>query len=292
VRSMLIAPITGKKETVGIIEVFSAKPNAFSEQEIKTLEALAGKISDSVEATEENVKTPPIVAKESDAFSQKLQALSEPTTTVQVEDSPEIAEEPQKRDVLTTILVMAVIAVSLLLGLLLGVRFGINGAGRGKQAHSGEASSNGAHAPSAASGQYKAASSADSVTQKTSSSAKAVAHSSGGLTVTENGKVIYRAGPSEEAAQTEGASSGPVHRIDPQYPEAARSRRIEGPVVLNAQILEDGTVGTINIVQGDPILAEAATQAVKQWKYRPNIVGGRPVTRQETITVTFKLPSS
>jgi protein TonB len=83
-----------------------------------------------------------------------------------------------------------------------------------------------------------------------------------------------------------------LHRVDPEYPEAAKSQHIEGPVVLDAQVLGDGSVGNIAIVAGDPLLAQAATQAVKQWKYQPYIVDGRPMERQERITVKFSLPTS
>jgi len=63
-------------------------------------------------------------------------------------------------------------------------------------------------------------------------------------------------------------------------------------VLLVAHLLGDGTVGEIEIVSGDPLLAEAATQAVKQWKYPAYHVNGQAVERQERITVRFTLGSS
>jgi protein TonB len=117
----------------------------------------------------------------------------------------------------------------------------------------------------------------------------------GGLIVTQNGKVIYRSESSAASAKTpadDKSAARLLHRVDPQYPEAAKMQHLEGAVVLEAHVLGDGTVGNIAIVNGDPLLAEAATQAVKQWKYQPYVVGGRPVERQERITVKFSLPSS
>jgi len=118
----------------------------------------------------------------------------------------------------------------------------------------------------------------------------------GGLIVTQNGKVVYRLGPALSANPipdtSRQPSNRPIHRVDPIYPETARTQHIEGPVVLNAHVLGDGSVGEIEIVAGDPLLAEAATQAVKQWKYQPYSVNGQPVERQERITVKFTLPSS
>jgi protein TonB len=118
----------------------------------------------------------------------------------------------------------------------------------------------------------------------------------GGLIVTQNGKVIYRDEASKLRDRSEGSDSAVpgrlMHRVDPEYPEAAKTQRIQGPVVLDAQVLGDGSVGNIAVVEGNPLLAEAATQAVKQWKYEPFIVNGRPVERLERITLKFRLPSS
>ena len=114
--------------------------------------------------------------------------------------------------------------------------------------------------------------------------------------VTQNGRVVYRSGPASSANAvpdpTRKPSNRPIHRVDPTYPETARTQHIEGPVVLIAHLLGDGTVGEIEIVTGDPLLAEAATQAVKQWKYPPCYVNGQAVERQERITVKFTLSSS
>jgi protein TonB len=117
------------------------------------------------------------------------------------------------------------------------------------------------------------------------------AEANGGLLVTENGRVIYR----ESASQLSAGDSAPttariVHRVDPEYPVEARNRNIHGAVVLDVQVLTDGTVGTIGIVSGDPLLTESAVHAVRQWKYQPNIVNGRPIEGQTRIKINFTLP--
>jgi TonB family protein len=291
VRSMLIAPVADSKGGVGIVEVFSSRPNAFREGDMKRLQVVAQKISDSVEATAQKAKVPPITVEDSQALSERLRVLSEPLQTVAPENDELVAVEPKKRDFLTSVLVVLVIATSILLGLLMGVRWTMKS---GKQAQGGADPLHGGQAGAAGAG--KVSSPADSARPKPASPARAAAPPTGGLVVTENGKVIYRAGPSDSASDqvtgAEDSASRLLHRVDPQYPEAARTQRIQGPVVLDAQVLGDGTVGNIAIVQGDPLLAEAAAQAVKQWKYQPFTVDGHPVARQERITVRFRLPLS
>jgi len=126
--------------------------------------------------------------------------------------------------------------------------------------------------------------------------------SSGGLVVTQNGKVIYRLPPEEQQADA-GKSAAPVssedlsasrliHRVEPQYPAEATARHIQGLVTLEVQIGGDGVVRNITVVDGDPVLAEAALQAVRQWRYRPYSVDGRPVEMQTRITIRFTLPPS
>lgn len=55
----------------------------------------------------------------------------------------------------------------------------------------------------------------------------------------------------------------------PQYPRLAAKMRVEGRVKLNATVEPDGTVSDVKVVSGTPLLAGAASQAVKEWKYEP-----------------------
>lgn len=83
-----------------------------------------------------------------------------------------------------------------------------------------------------------------------------------------------------------------IHRVEPQYPDEARAQNIQGSVVLEVQIGEDGSVSNLKVVEGNPLLAEAAMQAVKQWRYQPYSVDGRPVEMQTRIAIKFTLPKS
>ena len=90
---------------------------------------------------------------------------------------------------------------------------------------------------------------------------------------------------------SQGVSQGLVlKRVSPDYPAQARQLRIEGTVQLEATISKDGNVTNLKVVSGHPILARAAVDAVKQWKYRPYLLNGSAVEIDTQIAVNFKLP--
>src|SRR5256884_2790760 len=80
-----------------------------------------------------------------------------------------------------------------------------------------------------------------------------------------------------------------VKRGQPPYPPLARQARIQGSVLLQAQISKDGTIEHLTLISGHPMLAPAAIEAVKQWRYKPYILNGEPVEVDTQITVNFTL---
>ncbi len=56
-------------------------------------------------------------------------------------------------------------------------------------------------------------------------------------------------------------------RVTPSYPEAARRMNLQGSVKLEVTVAQNGAVRSVKVVGGNPLLAEAAVSAVKQWKY-------------------------
>ena len=80
-----------------------------------------------------------------------------------------------------------------------------------------------------------------------------------------------------------------IHRVDPVYPTLARAMHLAGEVRLRAIIATDGTVQHLEILSGSPILARAAENAVRQWRYRPTLLSGTPVEVETFITVNFVL---
>lgn len=80
-----------------------------------------------------------------------------------------------------------------------------------------------------------------------------------------------------------------IHDVAPTYPSEAGRARIEGAVVLMAVIGKDGSVQDVRVESGLPLLAQAAIDAVKQWRYRPYLVNGEPVEVDSRITINFTL---
>jgi protein TonB len=81
-----------------------------------------------------------------------------------------------------------------------------------------------------------------------------------------------------------------LHRVHPTYPKQARARKLHGAVVLQAVINKQGKVDSLQLVSGDPLLAQAAADAVKQWRYKPYWHNGEAADFQTRITVDFKQP--
>ena len=80
-----------------------------------------------------------------------------------------------------------------------------------------------------------------------------------------------------------------VRKVNPVYPPLARQARISGTVVLRVIIGTDGSIESLTLVSGHPMLAPAAIDAVKQWKYKPFLLNGQPQKVDTEVTVNFEL---
>jgi TonB family protein len=83
-----------------------------------------------------------------------------------------------------------------------------------------------------------------------------------------------------------------IKNVDPVYPEAARKAGIEGVVILEAKADEEGNVTDARILRSVPALNQAALDAVKQWRYEPMLIDGKPHKVVFTVTVRFALKDS
>jgi|HubBroStandDraft_1064217.scaffolds.fasta_scaffold00494_11 TonB family protein len=91
---------------------------------------------------------------------------------------------------------------------------------------------------------------------------------------------------------SQGVSQGLLlKKVQPVYPSTSLRLRTEGVVDLLATISKNGNISAVKILKGDPQLARAAADAVKQWKYKPYLLNGEPVEIQTQVSVTFKLPN-
>jgi TonB family protein len=81
-----------------------------------------------------------------------------------------------------------------------------------------------------------------------------------------------------------------IHRVEPQFPEEAKLKGKTGKVVAEILISEKGTVDRVKVLKSDDkVFEQPVIDALRQWKYEPQIKDGKPASRVYTITVAFKL---
>ena len=80
-----------------------------------------------------------------------------------------------------------------------------------------------------------------------------------------------------------------INRVQPTYPPLARQTRISGTVKLHAIIGKDGTVQSLQVIAGHPLLVQSALDAVRQWRYQPTLLNNEPVDVDTEIDVIFSL---
>lgn len=295
VRSMLIAPLLNGSGAFGILQVFSSEAHVFGEHEIETLEILAKRIAENKTSVSTNDSAPEPESPRTESPSM----TSTSTLSERLKVLEEAEQDPAAGDGwlagsehgVNAVLLISVVVAALVLGLVIGWHGAVKGA-RGGVPNSGAPKTAPQHVA-----QGRQPVSAGASRSTTSRPVASTEPPSGGLTVSENGKVIYRADPSDgEQTPPEAGPQTPatrwIHRVDPEYPEEAKAQRIQGVVVLDVQVLNDGRVGKINIVSGNPLLTEAAVRAVKQWQYQPYAAETGAAGSQTQVTVKFSLPAS
>jgi TonB family protein len=305
VRSILVYPVLTGETLLGVFEIFSPRPNAFSDREITTLEALSRSIVNNVDRAAEVLAPPaavpePMLSSAVETFPVLPEIVTPAEPVLELLETSTILAEPmfgsgdsgaRRREYFTGALTVAVIAAALFLGWTLGY-VGKQKAPLGAKVHAAAATPTaapvdhaGAVAPSAA---------------VPTSHVGSGELPPGGLVVYENGRVVYRAqaasnvvsGPSNHALKVPAkvADEYVVQRVEPDYPEAAREQHIQGAVVLVALVSKEGAVENVSTVSGDPQLVGAATDAVQQWRFKPFFRNGAPEEFETQITVSFRLP--
>jgi TonB family protein len=82
-----------------------------------------------------------------------------------------------------------------------------------------------------------------------------------------------------------------IHRVDPEYPEIAKDQHAQGTVRLNVTVGPDGIVRGVALLGGPRLLVDAAEKAVRQWRYTPTMLDGKPVEFQREVDLTFQFSS-
>jgi TonB family protein len=91
------------------------------------------------------------------------------------------------------------------------------------------------------------------------------------------------------AVKPEQAEHNLTKRVAAVYPPLAKQVRIQGKVKVQVVISKTGTVESVNVVSGHPLLVQAAINAVKQWQYKPFLADGQPVAASTEVEVPFTL---
>lgn len=79
-----------------------------------------------------------------------------------------------------------------------------------------------------------------------------------------------------------------IHRVEPVYPAEARKQRLQGIIALNIVVGRDGSVVSMHPLNGPEILAQAAMNSLRWWKFEPYRLNGEPAAVETTLAVEFK----
>ena len=314
IRSMLIVPVLDDEDLVGVLEVFSSEPAAFSEHEQTLLEASARDCARVRNAAVDLGRRPPaafaLVPSDPAPAPVETQLL---TPQSFVDAAPSARRVRPLYESWTLILgslaILAAVALSLMVGSRLGWLFSSPPSAAvqvSKPASAGANPSARPAAPARKSGSVRPA------TGSTSAPHPVPTPRADELVVYDHGKVIFRVGAATKnpsvspvVAASESARITPSSgvwlapdraerrlrtRVEPQYPVDALATHRSGDVVLEVLVAEDGSVASIRTLSGDPLLAPAAADAVRQWRYIPYRLHGHPSSFQTDVALRFALP--
>ena len=317
IRSILVVPIPGSLVPIGIIEVFSPRPDAFSKSEELTLQTFALECAALRQRCFELAQGPPrtlgaepvgpdteIADAPVDAGSLQPSELDLTITSSASALSSTARNKPRRIDTWTLVLSCLVIAATLMLMFLIGMRTGFF---RSSATHQQPL------AVPVTPAQVPPASSTTSATVPAPAAPAATTPANPGvssgpaLTVYEGGKMVFREKPRPGAVQPETPAASPDstplvwlspqaaearvrNRVEPDYPPEARANHVSGDVTLEIVVQQGGSVGSVRSLSGNSLLSQSAAAAVSKWHYDPLQVKGQPTAFQTDVTLQFSLP--
>ena len=310
-------------QLAGMLEVFSPLPNAFSQSAETVLEDFARECARIRSVASHLRARPPadLIPPEDESTP----AFIAPAFIAN--DSPPARERfTQPYQAWTLVLAALLILAAATLSFLIGSRFGwlrspqpasMQPASTSQPASAGSSAPVSANsAPVAHTPSPPRRKSAPEPTQSTNGPSA----NSNDLVVYEKGKVVFRmqsahvstldhaaaqvAAPENLPSSNSGiaspnavwlapdeAESRLLNRVEPQYPADAIAAHRSGEVTLEVHVAEDGSVSSVQTLSGDPLLAAAAAQAVRNWRYQPYRLREQPSPFQTDVTLTFSLPN-
>jgi len=291
IRSMLIVPVLEDGDLVGVLEVFGTDPAEFVDSDQNLLEIFARDVA--------RIRRASIQLEQQPALGT--------VTPIRPAVLPLHEANGARRgpyEVWTLVLGGAGIFLAVAISFVIGLRIGWFQQPERVPAPTGisesAASSPGPGAPNIRPG----ASATAQVAKPAPDSAN------GGLVIYQQGKVVFRMQPAVPGKST-GAEPNPNvppgeaarvwlaadlaesrlrQRQEPQYPAEALAAHRSGDVVLEVLVGTDGSIASTRVLSGDPLLAAAASDAVRTWHYEPYRVQGRPAEFQTDVTLKFSLP--
>jgi len=310
----------------GVLEVFSTSPAAFSHNDQKVLEDFAEECARVRQAAIEMGQRKPVPGM--DLSASAVPELIPPKLAA-IATAPMKRSYEAWTLVLGGLAILATITVSFLIGFRIGwlspwLRSSQTASNRLVQRLENDL----IPGAGAKSDPIKAGGNSKSSRSTSGPAAKSAAANADELVVYENGKVVFRMKPAPKAESAKRTQASPgvsspgvaspiveassttkiagsqsvwlspaeaetriLSRTEPEYPAEARAAHKAGNVVLEVQVAADGSVSNIRTLSGDPILAGAATEAVRNWRYQPYRQHDRPAQFQTDVTLSFSLPN-
>jgi TonB family protein len=326
VRSVMVLPLRRPAGLLGILEVMSDRPAAFGERDQRTLEVFAARVMRNVERAADPFLLRADATRSNNPIQIRLleempstQPAFEAPLSGPIFGAPPEPKPSRSGDFVTWLMGLFLLAGAVLLGMLTGRKFGWNlvnfraqaakvsapvaSRQQNVKATSGQVRDtpdpSSAEATSPAVGQPNTA-----LKSAANGSAPSSATADGSLQVFENGKEVFRLPPSRARNESQGrqvgkpivkvspaaAEASVIYRVDPEYPESASAQNLQGQVVLQIRVRSDGTVEEVQLVSGNPLFAQTAIDAVRQWKFKPQAEKGDPAEMQTQVTLNFRLP--
>jgi L-methionine (R)-S-oxide reductase len=307
IRSILLIPIMRGQELIGMLQVLSPLPNAFTDHEAEVLSMFSQQVVDKLERSEQvraSAGKPNLVPE-----PRSLENW-DPAIPGGTQQEKESVGAVKARDLSTDVLLVSLVLLAATLGWMLDrAEWHEHNANRARaQLSQGQS---GTPAADSSSNPTSGASPLADVTVDSNAGGEDEADE--GLVVSRAGKVVFRQpsgtsspqdvmGGAIQPATEKEVTQAPrsispqiaeqrlVNRVEPVYPEAARLGGTQGPVVLEVWVGREGAVQKITSVSGHPQLIAAATAAVRQWRFRPLYHEGQAEGFRTRVTVDFRLP--
>jgi periplasmic protein TonB len=118
------------------------------------------------------------------------------------------------------------------------------------------------------------------------------AHESGTASETSETAANLTSNAAERVQMSADTADVVTHPVKPGYPLLARQMKVQGSVILRAFIGKDGGIQDLHVLSGPAILASAAQDAVRQWRFRPHYQGSEAIETQAKITVNFTISTN